>query len=64
MSIIAFGAEVNAASKLGEDTAGPGEILITGGVNRNITWPYSISVEPLDTIPPGADSAFRVLYSF
>lgn len=59
-----FGAEVNAASKLGEDTAGPGEILITGGVNRNITLPYDISVEPLDIIPPGADSAFRVVYSF
>ena len=59
-----FGAEVNAASKLGEDTAEPWDILITGNVNRNITLPTGTSVESIDTIPPGADSAFRVVYGF
>ena len=57
-----FGAEVNAASKLGEDTASPREILITGGVERNISLPAGTNVEPLDTTPPGADSAFRLVY--
>jgi class 3 adenylate cyclase len=28
-----FGPEVNAASKLGEDVAGPGEVLVTGAVH-------------------------------
>jgi adenylate cyclase len=59
-----FGAEVNAASKLGEDTAGPWEILITGGVRKNITLPAGTDVEPLDITPPGADSAFRLKYSW
>lgn len=59
-----FGAEVNAASKLGEDTAQPWEILITGGVKRNITLPTGTDVEALEIIPPGADSAYKLIYKF
>jgi class 3 adenylate cyclase len=54
-----FGAEVNAASKLGEDTAGAWEILVTGAVRRAAG---DMEFEPLDEAPPGADSAFRVRY--
>jgi Adenylate cyclase, family 3 (some proteins contain HAMP domain) len=59
-----FGADVNAASKLGEDTARPWEILITGEAMRNVTLPAGLSLESLDTAPPGADSAYRLLYHF
>lgn len=62
-----FGAEVNAASKLGEDTAGSWEILVTGGVRDEIQRPGTrlegFSFEKLDTVPPGAESAYRVLYT-
>lgn len=54
-----FGAEVNAASKLGEDIAKAGEILVTGGVKDacpDNTW------APHDEIPPGAASAWRLVY--
>ncbi len=54
-----FGAQVNAASKLGEDTAGAWEILVTGAVRREAE---GVEFEPLDEAPPGADSAFRVRY--
>lgn len=59
-----FGAEVNAASKLGEDTARPWEILITGETMLKVTLPADLSLESLDTAPPGADSAYRLLYKF
>lgn len=54
-----FGAEVNAASKLGEDTARAWEILVTGAVRREMG---DVECEALDEAPPGADSAFRVSY--
>ena len=57
-----FGAEVNAACKLGEDTAKAGEILITGEVSRTARMPQGSTLERLDTAPAGADSAFRLLY--
>ena len=58
-----FGAEVNAASKLGEDVAQAGEILVTG--------PFKAACEPLRQVdgydllqdaPHGTDSAYRVRY--
>ncbi len=62
-----FGAEVNAASKLGEDTAKSWEVLVTGGVVEEITRMSAlsefISFKKLDSPPPGADSAYRVIYS-
>ena len=57
-----FGAQVNAASKLGEDTAGANEILVTdaivdacGGMERGC---YS----QMDVGIPGADKAYLVSY--
>lgn len=57
-----FGAEVNAACKLGEDTAKADEILITEAVAKAITLPEGCSLEPLAEAPPGADQAFRLGY--
>ncbi|TAK46036.1 MAG: adenylate/guanylate cyclase domain-containing protein [Betaproteobacteria bacterium] len=57
-----YGAEVNAACKLGEDSARANEILITGAVAKAITLPEGCSLEPLADAPPGADQAFRLLY--
>jgi len=57
-----FGAEVNAACKLGEDAAKAHEILITGAVAKAITLPDGCSLEPLAEAPPGADQAFRLNY--
>ncbi len=58
-----FGSEVNAASKLGEDTAKAWEILVTDSVADNIKEMHSISLEKIDTIPPGAKGAFKLIYN-
>jgi adenylate cyclase len=58
-----FGAEVNAASKLGEDTAKAWEILVTDSVADTIQGMTDISLEKIDTIPPGAKQAFKVIYN-
>jgi adenylate cyclase len=55
-----FGAEVNAASKLGEDAAKAGEILVTGNVKRALGQKFEF--DALSVIPPGADSAFKLKY--
>lgn len=57
-----YGAEVNAASKLGEDTAKAWEILITEKVRREIDLDAS-RLEALEEAPPGAEAAWRVRYS-
>lgn len=57
-----FGAEVNAASKLGEDTAKSGEILVTDTIKKRLTNVKGITFEKIDTVPPGADGAYRVNY--
>jgi class 3 adenylate cyclase len=57
-----FGAEVNVACKLGEDIAKAHEILITGEVSRSARLPPGCTLEPLDSAPAGADSAFRLIY--
>lgn len=57
-----FGAEVNAASKLGEDIARSGEILVTQAVREEVADFPGISFQPIDDVPPGAKAAFRVLY--
>jgi class 3 adenylate cyclase len=54
-----FGAEVNAAAKLGEDIAGPDEILVTAAVHAQAA--DGRRFEPIDTVPPGASGAFRLL---
>jgi adenylate cyclase len=64
-----FGAEVNAAAKLGEDTAKAWEILVTGAVRQAAqeardagSFPEPIGFEALPDAPPGAEAAFRVTY--
>ena len=57
-----FGAEVNAASKLGEDTAKAYEILVTDSVKNAATETRNDCFKPIDTVPPGANSAYRLLY--
>ena len=64
-----FGAEVNAAAKLGEDTAKAWEILVTGAVRQLAqeardagSFPEPVGFEALPDAPPGAEAAFRVTY--
>lgn len=57
-----FGAEVNAASKLGEDAANESDILVTGAVRDAVTLPPGCSFEPIDVVPPGAKAAFKLIY--
>jgi adenylate cyclase len=56
-----YGAEVNAASKLGEDTAQAGEILMTDGFHGALSVPVLDRAERLDFVPPGASGAWRWL---
>jgi class 3 adenylate cyclase len=57
-----WGAEVNAASRLGEDTAQAWEILVTEGMRAACGEMSDISFEPIDTIPSGSSGAWRVVY--
>jgi class 3 adenylate cyclase len=57
-----YGAEVNAASKLGEDSAKAWEILVTGAVRERCEGMEGFSFRKLDETPPGADSAYAVGY--
>ena len=57
-----FGAQVNAASKLGEDTADAWEILVTDAMRQEVQ-DAGVEFEPLDYVPPGAKSAYRVVYA-
>ncbi len=59
-----FGAQVNAASKLGEDTAEPWEILVTDSVKDKAADMPDISFEEIDEVPPGASKAYRLIYKF
>ena len=53
-----FGAEVNAASKLGEDIANAGEILVTDAVCCTLAGKYRFT--PIDEVPSGAKAAYRM----
>lgn len=58
-----FGAEVNAASKLGEDTARAGEILVTGAFKESCGEAANVlGFQLLPTPPAGAETAYRVAY--
>ncbi len=57
-----FGPQVNAASKLGEDTAKAEEILVTDSVAEAAKELPGVSFEPISVIPPGASAAFKVIY--
>lgn len=58
-----FGAEVNAASKLGEDTADAWEILITEAVYQRAKDTGDISFEELAEAPAGSEKAFKIIYN-
>lgn len=58
-----FGAEVNAASKLGEDTAKAWEILVTDNFRVAVEGEPEVDFEPIDACPPGASAAFRLRYA-
>lgn len=57
-----WGREVNAASKLGEDTAGPNEILVTGAAQAEMSTITSVRYELIDDKIPGSDVNYRCLY--
>jgi class 3 adenylate cyclase len=57
-----FGAEVNAACKLGEEAAKAWEILVTGTVRDKAGAMTGVTFEAIDYIPEGADKAYRVRY--
>jgi class 3 adenylate cyclase len=59
-----YGAEVNAASKLGEDTARAREILITDALKHAAESENpNVSFEPHPETPPGANKVWRVRYT-
>ena len=58
-----FGAEVNAASKLGEDTAKANEILVTASFKEAAGEQEGIAYALLDGAPPGASAAYRINYA-
>lgn len=58
-----FGAEVNAAAKLGEDMAKTGEILVTGSVKKALGRMPKIKFIKLSKAPPGAKEAFRMTFN-
>lgn len=57
-----YGAEVNAACKLGEDTAKAHEILISEAVAQAVTLPSDARLEPFHDAPTAVGPAFKVHY--
>jgi class 3 adenylate cyclase len=57
-----YGAEVNAASKLGEDTARADEILVTAGAHEQLRTVSGLAFEELDVKIPGTTHSYRVGY--
>jgi adenylate cyclase len=57
-----YGAEVNTACKLGEDTAHAHEILISGAVADAVALPPGAHLAPLSDLPAGVGAAFKLQY--
>jgi adenylate cyclase len=57
-----YGQEVNAASKLGEDTAKADEILVTAAVRDAVGQPAGLKFDELNEPVPGSKMNFRVTY--
>jgi adenylate cyclase len=57
-----YGPEVNAASKLGEDTAKANEILVTGAVKQQLADRAGVRYEKLDVTVPGTAESYRAVY--
>lgn len=58
----AYGEAVNSASKLGEDTAGPNDVLVTDEFIASLGPEHGLELEPIDFVPPGSTGAFKVVY--
>ncbi len=56
-----FGAEVNAACKLGEDVAKQGETLVTGAFQQACQDFAGVVYQQLASAPAGASAAYKVL---
>lgn len=57
-----FGAEVNASSKLGEDLAKAGEILITDAAKAACVDVEGVAYEPFEAPVPGSKKNWRCVY--
>lgn len=57
-----FGPEVNAAAKLGEDTAKAHEILLTDAAREAVQAMPGLGFELIDYVPPGSKAAHRLQY--
>ena len=57
-----FGREVNSASKLGEDTAKAGEILVTQGVVDSLPPGSSLKFSEISDLPAAVGKAYRFEY--
>jgi adenylate cyclase len=57
-----FGAEVNAASKLGEDTAKARQILVTASVKEAMGFNGVYSFEQIEEVTPGTKAAYMLEY--
>lgn len=57
-----WGREVNAASKLGEDTAKPNDILVTAAVAAAVEGFDGVDIEPIGEEVAGSASNYRVVY--
>lgn len=57
-----YGHEVNAASKLGEDTAKGGEILVTASARAAVGELPGLSWEEIQVDFPGAETCYRAVY--
>ncbi len=55
---------MNAAGKLGEDTAMAWKILVTQNVADNVKVLNGVSFEGIDDAPPETKKAFKVVYKF
>jgi class 3 adenylate cyclase len=58
-----FGAEVNAASELGEDTAKAWGILVTSVVRDAALELRHVTFTQIGDIPPGASGAYKMHYT-
>lgn len=58
-----FGNEVNSASKLGEDTAKAGDILLTQAVKKMAESESDFKFEVVAGSPPAVGESFRLIYS-
>lgn len=57
-----FGEEVNSASKLGEDIAGPKDILVTESVKAIVDSEGKYSFTNLEELPAGIKKAYKLIY--